>query len=144
MPLSSTTDLTVTELDTPHVLALRVAMFTGMPLAPDEPKSDAYLERQKGRNMSATPKVALLVIDPKNSSRWIEVRGNVAEIWRAGAEAHVHLLTPRYTGKQRFYGDVYPVKQKLEETRVIGSIEPMKVSLDAIFKGRRARGISPS
>jgi PPOX class probable F420-dependent enzyme len=92
------------------------------------------LERQKGRNMRANPKVALLVIDPQDGSRWIEVRGNVVEIRREGAEAHADLLTQRYTGKQRFYGDMYPVEQKQKETRVIVTIEPIKVSLDAIFK----------
>jgi PPOX class probable F420-dependent enzyme len=92
------------------------------------------LERQKGRNMRANPKVALLVIDPKNGSRWIEVRGNVVEIRREGAEAHADQLTRRYTGKKRFYGDIYPTGQKQKETRVIVKIEPIKVSLDAIFK----------
>ncbi len=92
------------------------------------------LERQKGQNMRANPKVALLVIDPKDGSRWIEVRGKVVEIKREGAEAHADKLTRRYTGKQRFYGDVYPVEQMQKETRVIVKIEPTKVSLDAIFK----------
>ena len=92
------------------------------------------LERQKGRNMRANPKVALLVIDPQDGSRWIEVRGNVVEIRREGAEAHADTLTQRYTGKQRFYGDMYPVEQKQKKTRVIVTIEPIKVSLDAIFK----------
>src|SRR5215471_3982247 len=92
------------------------------------------LERQKGRNMRANPKVTLLVVDPKDGSRWIEVRGNVVEIRREGAEAHADKLTQRYTGKQRFYGDIYPVEQKQKETRAIVKIEPIKVSLDAIFK----------
>jgi PPOX class probable F420-dependent enzyme len=92
------------------------------------------LERQKGRNMRANPRVSLLVIDPKDSSRWIEVRGKVVEITREGAEAHADVLTQRYTGKQRFYGDVYPVEQRERETRVIVKIEPMKVSMDAIFR----------
>ena len=92
------------------------------------------LERQKGRNMRANPKVALLVIDPQDGSRWIELRGKVVEIRREGAEAHADTLTQRYTGKQRFYGDVYPVEQKQKESRVIVTIEPIKVSLDAIFK----------
>lgn len=92
------------------------------------------IERQKGRNILANPKVALLVIDPKNSSRWIEVRGKVVEITREGAEAHADKLTQRYTGKQRFYGEIYPVEQKQKETRVIVKIEPTRVSLDAIFK----------
>ena len=92
------------------------------------------LERQKGRNMGANPKVALLVIDPQDVSRWIEVRGNVVEISREGAEAHADKLTRLYTGKQRFYGDIYPVEQQQKETRVIVKIEPIKVSLDAIFR----------
>lgn len=92
------------------------------------------LERQKGRNMCSNPKVALLVIDPQNDSRWIEIRGNVVEISRDGAEALADKLTQQYTGKQRFYGDIYPVEQKQKETRVIVKIEPLKISLDAIFK----------
>ena len=92
------------------------------------------LERQKGRNMSSNPKVALLVIDPQNSSRWLSVRGQVRELTAEGAEAHADRLTQRYTGKQHFYGDIYPVSQKEKETRVIVKIEPLKVSLDAIFK----------
>jgi len=89
---------------------------------------------RKEKNMRVNPKVALLVIDPQDGSRWIEVRGNVVEIRREGAEAHVDKLMQRYTGKQRFYGDVYPVEQKQKESRVIVTIEPIKVSLDAIFK----------
>ena len=92
------------------------------------------LERQKGRNMCSNPKVALLVIDPKDISRWIEIRGNVVEISRVGAEVRADKLTQLYTGKQRFYGDIYPVEQKQKETRVIVKIEPLKISRDAIFK----------
>ena len=38
------------------------------------------LERQKGRNMRNNPKVTVLVIDPRDSSRWIEIRGKVTEM----------------------------------------------------------------
>ena len=92
------------------------------------------LERQKGRNMCANPRVALLVVDPQDGSRWLEVRGKVVEIKQEGAEEHADQLTRRYTGKQRFYGDVYPLEQRLKEARVIVKIEPTKVSVDAIFK----------
>ncbi len=91
------------------------------------------LERQKGRNMRANPKVTLLVIDPRNSSRWVEVRGKVIEMTAVGAEVHADKLTQLYTGKQHFYGDIYPVEQKQKETRVIVKIEPVKIALDAIF-----------
>lgn len=96
------------------------------------------LERQKGRNMRADHRVSLLVIDPRDSSRWIEVRGRVVELRRLGAEAHADMLTRRYTGRRSFYGDVYPVEQRERETRVIALIEPIKVSMDAIFREERA------
>lgn len=92
------------------------------------------LERQKGRTMCSNPKVALLVIDPQDGSRWIEIRGKVVDINQDAAESHADKLTQRYTGKQRFYGDIYPVEQKHRETRVIVKIEPLKISRDAIFK----------
>ena len=92
------------------------------------------LERQKGRNMQVDPKVTLLVIDPKDSSRWVGIRGIVVAMTEDGAEAHANKLTQLYTGKTNFYGDIYPVEQKHKETRVIVKIEPIKVSLDAIFR----------
>jgi PPOX class probable F420-dependent enzyme len=92
------------------------------------------LERQKSHNMDENPRVALLVVDPRDGSRWIEVRGKVVGIRREGADAHADQLAQRYSGKQHFYGDIYPVEQKQKETRVIVIIEPSKVSLDAIFK----------
>ena len=93
------------------------------------------LERQKGRNMQLNPKVTILVIDPHDSSRWIEVRGQVIEMTREGADAHADKLTQRYCpGKQYFYRDIYPPEQKEKETRVIARIQPVKVSMDAIFR----------
>jgi PPOX class probable F420-dependent enzyme len=93
------------------------------------------LERQKGRNMQANPKVTILVIDPKDSSRWIEVRGQVREMTRDCAEAHADKLTQRYCpNKRHFYGDIYPPEQKEKETRVIVRIAPVKISVDAIFR----------
>ena len=92
------------------------------------------LERQKGRNMRANLKATVLVIDPQDSTRWIEVRGQVTEMTTNSAEVHADRLTRRYTGKQHFYGDIYPITQKEKETRVIAKIRPIKVSRDAIFK----------
>jgi len=102
------------------------------------------LERQKGRNMRANPRVTVLVIDPKNSSRWIEIRGRVVEITADGAEAHADKLTWLYDGKRKFYGDIYPPEQKLKETRVIVKIEPIKISLDAIFSEPTKAAVRPS
>lgn len=93
------------------------------------------MERQKGQNMQLNPKVTVLVIDPNDSSRWAEVRGRVIEMTREGAEAHADKLTQRYCpGKQYFYRDIYPPEQKEKETRIIARIQPVKVSMDAIFR----------
>jgi PPOX class probable F420-dependent enzyme len=92
------------------------------------------LERQKCRNLSTNPRVTLLVVDPDDGGRWIEVRGRAAEITEDGAIAHADLLTQRYIGKQRFYGDICPPERQAQETRVIVKIAPVKVSIDAIFK----------
>jgi PPOX class probable F420-dependent enzyme len=95
---------------------------------------NTILERQKCRNMLANPKVTLLVVDPDNCSRWVEVRGRLAAITRDGAIEHADKMTQRYTRKQHFYGDIHPVEQQQRETRVIVKIAPVKVSVDAIFK----------
>ncbi len=98
-------------------------------------KISTTLERQKGRNMRADPKVALLVVDPRDSTRWIEVRGRVRELTTDGAESLADELTRRFCpGKEHFYGDVYPVEQRQKETRVVARIDPLNVSVDAIFR----------
>ncbi len=93
------------------------------------------LERQKGKNMRANPKVNMLVIDPRNVVRFLEVRGEVVEITKEGAISHANKQTQAYSNnsKQRFYGDIYPLEQQERETRVIVKIRPKKVTTDAIF-----------
>ncbi len=93
------------------------------------------LERQKGKNMVANPKVNILMIDPKNSDRYLEVRGEVTEIIQEGAIAHADKQTEAYSNgtQKRFYGDIHPAEQQEKETRVIVKIRPKKVNTDAIF-----------
>ena len=93
------------------------------------------LERQKGKNMVANPKVNVLVIDPQNGTRFLEVRGEVTEITQVGAINHADKQTQAYSkgAKRRFYGDIYPAEQQEKETRVIVKIDPKKVTTDAVF-----------
>ena len=84
--------------------------------------------------MAANPKVTLLVVDPANSARYVEVRGAVIEMSQTGAIELADRLTQRYTGKQHFYGDIYPASRREQETRVILKILPAKVALDAVFR----------
>ena len=89
------------------------------------------LQRQKGRNLLANPKLSLLVVDPDNTGRYMQLRGD-AEIVTDGALEQLDALTRKYTNHPRFYGFVYPEQQRARETRVICRIHPRRISLDAI------------
>lgn len=91
------------------------------------------LERRKGRNLAANSKATLLLVDPEDTSRYLEIRGEV-ELVCEGAESHLDLLTRRYTKHPRFYGYVYAVEQRARETRVICRLHAKKITLDAIHR----------
>lgn len=93
-------------------------------------------ERQKTQNLQKNPKTTLLIIDPADSSRWIEIRGRCVEMTESGAITHADKLAKLYSGgeKQRFYGDIYTEEKRLQETRVIVRILPVKIATDAIFR----------
>jgi len=89
------------------------------------------LERQKGRNLLANPRVSLLVVDPDNTARFIQIRGD-AELVTDGAIEHLDVLTRTYTRHPRYYGFIYPTAQRAHETRVICRIHARRITLDAI------------
>jgi PPOX class probable F420-dependent enzyme len=93
------------------------------------------LESQKGKNMQENPKVNVLVIDPNNASRFIEIRGEVVEITQEMAIEHANKQTRAYSGgeKKLFYGDVFKAETKHKETRSVFRILPIKVNVNAIF-----------
>jgi PPOX class probable F420-dependent enzyme len=89
------------------------------------------LERQKGRNLLVNPRASLLVVDPDNTARFIQIRGD-AELVRDDALEQLDALTRRYTRHPRFYGFVYPIEQQARETRVVCRIHARRITLDAI------------
>jgi PPOX class probable F420-dependent enzyme len=91
------------------------------------------LERRKGRDLLANPRVTLLVVDPDDTSRFVQVRGD-AELVIEGAEEHLDELTRRYTHHPSYYGFIYPVEQRDRETRVTCRIHARRVTLDAIHR----------
>jgi PPOX class probable F420-dependent enzyme len=97
----------------------------------DDALVNTTLERQKGRNMLLDPRVSLLVVDPDDTARFIQIRGD-AELCIEGAPEHVDMLTRRYTRHPRFYGCIYPLEQEACETRVIWRIHARRITLDAI------------
>src|SRR6266545_7926687 len=54
--------------------------------------------RVKEKNLAKNPKVALAIMDPDNPYRYVQVRGRIAEVTEAGADAHIDALAKKYTG----------------------------------------------
>lgn len=78
--------------------------------------------RGKDKNMRRDPRVALSILDPENSYRYLEIRGKVVEITEEGARAHIDSLAKKYMGV-----DTYPFHQP-GMIRVIYKIEPLGFS----------------
>lgn len=83
--------------------------------------------------MLRNPKVSLLVVDPENTARYIELRGEV-EIILDDVIDQLDRVTRKYTHHPQFYGYVYPLEQRERETRIICRIHVRKITLDAIHK----------
>ena len=65
------------------------------------------LERRKGRNLPANPRCSLLVVDPDNTGRFIQVRGDAELVTEARSSTSTR-STRTYTRHPRYYGYVYP------------------------------------
>ncbi len=89
------------------------------------------LERQKGRNLLGDRAVSLLVVDPDDTARFIQIRGE-AELVMDGGREHLDVLTRKYTRHQHYYGGIYPAAQADRETRVICRIHARRITVDAI------------
>jgi len=89
------------------------------------------LERWKGRDLVRDPRLSLLVVDPDDTGRFLQIRGE-AELVTDGALRHLDLLTRRYTRHPCFYGFVHHETLQARETRVICRIHARRITLDAI------------
>jgi PPOX class probable F420-dependent enzyme len=77
--------------------------------------------RVKARNMHEGSRVALMIVDPENPYRYVQVRGRVALATESGADEHINSLAKKYLGQ-----DQYPYRQP-GEVRVRYEIEPVSV-----------------
>ena len=78
--------------------------------------------RQKDKNLQAQPLTSVMLVDPDNPYRYLEVRGSVVERITEGADDHINKMAKKYLGQ-----DVYPFRQPGEQ-RVIFRIKPARVS----------------
>jgi PPOX class probable F420-dependent enzyme len=82
--------------------------------------------RQKAENINHNPHVSLMIIDPDNIYRYLEVRGSV-EIEEEGAFELIDELAQMYTGNDEYYGNLAPKENRQTEERIILKIKPAHV-----------------
>ncbi len=82
---------------------------------------DSARGRQKDKNMRRDPRVSLAIIDPDNPYRYMEIRGQVAEVTEQEADQWIDRLAKKYLGV-----DKYPYAQP-GEVRVLYKIVPERV-----------------
>lgn len=81
--------------------------------------------RQKDRNMELRRKVTVLVVDPENPYRWMEIRGTVTEIDEANGVAHIDELARRYTNRDQYYTSE---ELRAKETRAMYKVRVDRVN----------------
>ncbi|PJF23418.1 MAG: PPOX class F420-dependent oxidoreductase [Phototrophicales bacterium] len=82
--------------------------------------------RQKDINMKERPRATLLIIDPENPYRYLEIRGIIDEVTEEGGVEHINALSKRYFGRDDYYATM--PERRGKETRVIYKIRPTHAS----------------
>lgn len=72
--------------------------------------------RVKDRNMKERPKVAMVIQDPSDPFRYLQIRGEVISYTREGADNHIDMLARRYRGQ--------PWDYRPGQKRIIFKIRP--------------------
>lgn len=78
--------------------------------------------QQKLRNLRREPRVSLLIVDPQNPYRYLEVRGRVERIEPDPDGAFINAMARKYIGNDR-----YPFGKPNDEWRVV-VIRPERTS----------------
>jgi PPOX class probable F420-dependent enzyme len=76
---------------------------------------------QKVKNVDRDPRVAVIVSDPDNPSRYYEIRGRVVNAATEGGAEHIESLA------QRYLGGPYPWYGGRDQVRIILTISADKI-----------------
>lgn len=87
---------------------------------------NATADRQKHKNMVERPDVTLMLFDPQNQFRYLEIRGVVEAITAEGGGENMNELSLLYTDKPRRYGIEVPPREVSE--RLLYKIKPTHVN----------------
>ncbi|MBX3066388.1 MAG: PPOX class F420-dependent oxidoreductase [Anaerolineae bacterium] len=83
---------------------------------------------QKTRNVKRDPRVTMLLVDPDNSYRYLEIRGIVQRVEGDSDCAFLERITQFYLNKP-YYGGAAPIENKGKEEHVIFEIALQKVNV---------------
>jgi PPOX class probable F420-dependent enzyme len=127
-------------IDGPYVAVLSTVMPSGQPqVTPvwcNQRDGFICINAMKGfrkeKNMRLNPKVSLLVFDPGNPLRNIEIRGLVQEMTEFGAVGHLDDLTRLYLKKAdaKFFGDSISANLQDKYTPVMIRIKPIMIRVE--------------
>ncbi|GAB4525984.1 MAG: hypothetical protein OHK0046_42330 [Anaerolineae bacterium] len=83
-------------------------------------------DSQKARNITHDPRVALVITDPQNPYRYIQVRGVVVAIESDPDAAMIDRIALLYTGAP-YYGGSEPLEDKGTVEHITFRIDPVKI-----------------
>jgi PPOX class probable F420-dependent enzyme len=122
-------------LDRPVIVTLATILPNGYPHATpvwcsydgEHILINTIVGRQKDKDMSRHPKIAVAAFDPDDPYRWMEVRGTVVDQTLEGAVEHIEALAWQYKDMP-FYGGYAAAERRHTEQRIIYKILPEKVT----------------
>ena len=123
-------------LATVSTISHRDGLISSNPVAFDWDGSHIRLStlksRVKYRNLLANPQITFCAVDPKNVTRYVEIRGYAEISEDPGGELNSRLF-------RRMTGTEWPNLDEPGAERVIVKIVPTQVSAPAIYGGRLDR-----
>lgn len=122
-------------LETPVFAVISTAMPDGQPQTTvvwidtegEYIRFNSALGRQKVKNLENDPRVSIMLVDPTNGYRWLEIRGEVVETTPEGGIDHIEKLSWKYTG-QKYYGGFNTWTKPENETRIVYKIKVTKAN----------------
>lgn len=117
-------------LDRPILVSLATVQPDGQPqvtpiwadLHNGRVRFSTVVERQKHKNLRERPQATVLVVDPDQPLRYVEIRGTVARMSEADGDAVIDKLAHDYLGVE-----VYPYRAP-GEARMAMEIVPTRVT----------------
>jgi PPOX class probable F420-dependent enzyme len=85
--------------------------------------------RQKEKNLLRDPRVTILITDPEDPYRYLEIRGEVVAMQDEGGVEQINELARIYTDSSTYYGDFTPAELEHQEQRILVKVKPIKVNV---------------